>query len=72
MIGLLVQAKAFADHRLARAIARGERGQGMVEYGLILGAIAVIGAVALWALGPSVKDALSDANGTFATPTAKP
>jgi Flp pilus assembly pilin Flp len=71
MIGLLAQAKAFADYRLMRAIARGEEGQGMVEYGLILAAVGVVGAVALLALGPSVKATFTDTQQVFATATPK-
>ena len=33
-----------------------EEGQGMVEYGLIIGLIAVVVIVALVALGPKVRD----------------
>lgn len=37
-------------------ILKNEDGQGMVEYGLILGLIAVAAVVALIALGPKIKD----------------
>ena len=39
-----------------REIMKNEDGQGMVEYGLILGLIAVAAVVALVALGPKIKD----------------
>jgi pilus assembly protein Flp/PilA len=35
---------------------RNEDGQGMVEYGLILGLIAIAAVVALLALGPKISD----------------
>ena len=35
---------------------RNEEGQGMVEYGLIIGLIAIVVIVALLALGPKVAD----------------
>lgn len=35
---------------------RNEEGQGMVEYGLIIGLIAIVVIVALLALGPKVRD----------------
>jgi len=39
-----------------------ESGQGMVEYGLILGLIAVAAIVALLAIGPKVKGIFDGAN----------
>lgn len=52
---------------------RNEEGQGMVEYGLIIGLIAIVVIVALLALGPKVRDlfyrssdALEDAASTAA------
>ena len=39
-----------------------EEGQGMVEYGLIIGLIAVVVIVALVALGPKVRDLFNDVN----------
>lgn len=35
---------------------KNEEGQGMVEYGLILGLIAIVVIVALVALGPKIRD----------------
>lgn len=35
---------------------RNEEGQGMVEYGLIIGLIAIVVIVALLALGPKIRD----------------
>ena len=39
-----------------------EEGQGMVEYGLIIGLIAVVVIVALVALGPKVRDMFDKVN----------
>ena len=39
-----------------------EEGQGMVEYGLIIGLIAVVVIVALVALGPKVRDMFDQVN----------
>lgn len=39
-----------------------EEGQGMVEYGLILGAISVAAIVAILALGPKIKTIFEGAN----------
>jgi len=38
-----------------------ERGQGMVEYGLIIGLIAIIVIAVFVALGPQIKDMFSNA-----------
>jgi pilus assembly protein Flp/PilA len=40
-------------------LAERERGQGMVEYGLIVAAIAIAVIVALFALGPKISDMFS-------------
>ncbi|MBQ6932300.1 MAG: Flp family type IVb pilin [Clostridia bacterium] len=42
-----------------------EEGQGMVEYGLIIGLIAVVVIVALVALGPKIRDMFQDVNDTI-------
>ena len=42
-----------------------EEGQGMVEYGLIIGLIAVVVIVALVALGPKIRDMFNDVNAEF-------
>lgn len=39
-----------------------EEGQGMVEYGLIIGLIAVVVIVALAALGPKIKEKFEEIN----------
>ena len=39
-----------------------EEGQGMVEYGLIIGLIAIVVIVALVALGPKVRDLFVQVN----------
>ena len=41
---------------------RDEEGQGMVEYGLIIGLIAVVVIVALVALGPKIRDMFDEVN----------
>ena len=45
-----------------KAILKDESGQGMVEYGLILGLIAVAAVVALLALGPKISNLFNTAN----------
>jgi len=42
-------------------IVRDESGQGMVEYGLLLGFIALAAVLAVTALGPSVRKLFEDA-----------
>ena len=42
-----------------------EEGQGMVEYGLIIGLIAVVVIVALVALGPKIRDMFQDVKDTI-------
>ncbi|MDD4689588.1 MAG: Flp family type IVb pilin [Eubacteriales bacterium] len=37
-----------------------ENGQGMVEYGLIIGLIAIVVVAALLALGPKIRDMFND------------
>lgn len=39
-----------------------EEGQGMVEYGLIIGLIAIVVIVALVALGPKIRDLFNEVN----------
>ena len=39
-----------------------EEGQGMVEYGLIIGLIAIVVIVALVALGPKIRDMFNEVN----------
>ncbi len=41
---------------------KNEDGQGMVEYGLIIGLIAVVVIVALVALGPKIRDMFDEVN----------
>ena len=50
-----------------REIVRSEEGQGMVEYGLILGLIAVAAVAALLLLGPKIADMFSNANDVLPT-----
>jgi Flp pilus assembly pilin Flp len=47
--------------RLGAQLAACETGQGMVEYGLILVAVAVVVVVALFAIGPRVASMFSTA-----------
>ena len=42
-------------------ILKDEDGQGMVEYGLIIGLIAIVVIVALVALGPKIRDIFTNA-----------
>ncbi len=44
---------------LARRVQRTEEGQGMVEYGLIIAAVAIAVIVALFALGPKIGSMFS-------------
>jgi pilus assembly protein Flp/PilA len=44
-----------------------EDGQGMVEYGLIIAAIAVVVGVAVWALGPKIATLFNGLTFTSAT-----
>ena len=42
-----------------------EEGQGMVEYGLIIGLIAIVVIVALVALGPKIRDMFDQVNNSI-------
>ena len=44
-----------------------ENGQGMVEYALILGLIAIVAVVTLVFLGPKIRDMFNDANNKMTT-----
>lgn len=44
-----------------------ESGQGMVEYALIIGLVAVVAVVALVALGPRIKNMFNSANNSLAS-----
>ncbi|MEW5767514.1 MAG: Flp family type IVb pilin [bacterium] len=46
--------------KLFKGFMRDEEGQGMVEYGLIIGLIAVIVVAVFIALGPQIRDLFSD------------
>ncbi|WP_309650770.1 Flp family type IVb pilin [Nocardioides sp.] len=46
---------------------RGERGASAVEYGLLIAGIAALVVVAVFALGPVVKEAFNDTCGTIAS-----
>lgn len=46
-------------------IMKDENGQGMVEYGLIIGLIAIVVIVALVALGPKIRDLFTGAGKTI-------
>lgn len=50
-------------------ILKDEDGQGMVEYGLILGLIAVAAIAAIVLLGPKIKDMFQGANDALDTAT---
>ena len=47
---------------MLRKWVKDEEGQGMVEYGLIIGLIAVVVIVALVALGPKIRDMFDEVN----------
>jgi len=47
-----------------------EEGQGMVEYGLIIGLISIAVIVVLFAIGPRLKNLFSTANTALATAEA--
>jgi pilus assembly protein Flp/PilA len=51
LMALLMSLQARLEER--------ERGQGMVEYGLIIAAVAIAVIVALFALGPKISDMFS-------------
>jgi pilus assembly protein Flp/PilA len=42
--------------KMLNHIIRNEEGQGMVEYGLIIAGIALAVIVAIWLLGPQIRD----------------
>lgn len=48
-----------------------EEGQGMVEYGLLIGLIAVVVIVALLVLGPRIRNMFSDVSNELDITTAK-
>jgi pilus assembly protein Flp/PilA len=52
-----------------KALLLEEEGQGMTEYGLILGLIAVAAVGALVAFGDEIKNLLNKVKGELATPT---
>ena len=54
-----------------RELMKNEDGQGMVEYGLILGLIAVAAVVALVALGPKIKDMFQGAADALPSASSK-
>ena len=51
LIGILFYWASHLEHR--------ERGQGMVEYGLIIAAVAIAVIIALFALGPKIGSMFS-------------
>ena len=50
-----------------KELVRSEEGQGMVEYGLILGLIAVAAVAALLLLGPKIADMFNNAKDVLPT-----
>lgn len=50
-----------------KALRGSKKGQGMVEYGLIIALIAVICIVGLNALGPQIRDLFESVSGTLST-----
>jgi len=53
---------------LLKKVLGNEKGQGMVEYGLILALIAVVVAVAMGAMGTGVSTLITTVTGKLATP----
>lgn len=53
-------------------ILKDEEGQGMVEYGLILGLIAVAAVAAIVLLGPKIKGFFESANDALSTAEVSP
>ena len=49
-----------------------EEGQGMVEYGLIIGLIAIVVIVALVLLGPRIRDLFQNSADSLPTTSAPP
>lgn len=56
--------------KLLKAILKDENGQGMVEYGLILGLISIAAIAAIVLIGPKIKETFSAAE--KALPSAPP
>ena len=54
--------KQNGGNNMLRNWFKDEEGQGMVEYGLIIGLIAVVVIVALVALGPKIREMFNDVN----------
>ncbi|MEA4831298.1 MAG: Flp family type IVb pilin [Oscillospiraceae bacterium] len=52
------------------SILKDENGQGMVEYGLIIGLIAIVVVVALLTLGPEIAKKFGEAQQALTDPTA--
>lgn len=53
---------------IMRRLVQEEEGQGMVEYGLILGLISIAGIVAIKAIGPLVKGIFEKAQAGLTNP----
>lgn len=60
---LIIKAKYWLGRLFKR-----EEGQGMVEYGLIIAGIAVVVAVAIWLLGPAIKNMFTNVTTKINTP----
>ncbi len=56
---------------MMKSFLKDERGQGMVEYGLIIGLIAIIVIAVFVALGPQIKNMFTNAVDSSATDDAK-
>ncbi len=62
----------FSIYQSVRRLFRSEKGQGLVEYALILGLIAVAAVVALQAMGVSVTDMFADIVGKLGGTVPEP
>ena len=56
---------------LRARLARREEGQGMVEYGLIIAAVALAVIIALFALGPKIASMFSEAGASLSSDRTK-
>lgn len=65
LINLWIKQQGIKDglKERVRGVLRNEKGQGMVEYGLILALVAIVVIVALGAMGGTISDKFNQING---------